>query len=181
MKGEMKLSVKKGGNLKEADLQAVWEELESIKENNVGGILETEDVWAYAKDTPDSKISSYVEWNQGRAAKQFQLIQIRSVINSIMIELIEPEGKTSTIHYHINAAGTDDGARGYMTSDEIKKDPERTQQKIAQAFSSLASWCRSYRMFDELAPIVSYLEGVLEKNTVDSEEATNKTLLKAVK
>ena len=102
---------------KKADPEKVAKEIN-------GGDITTEEAWEIAKH-PKSELHKCVTWDSDRAAKAYQLVEIRSVLNHLVTVTIikNKKGERSEVLMpYLESVPAPDGKRHYVIAHEMEED-----------------------------------------------------------
>lgn len=113
-----------------------------------GGKLVAEDALEEARD-PRHVLHRHLEWNDGKAAHQHRLAQMRSIIRIVRIEVgTPPEMRRAFIN-----APADDG-RAYRTLADVLGSGDLRDLILQQAERDLAAWRHRYNELREICELV---------------------------
>jgi hypothetical protein len=149
--------------------EQVKAELELIRIQS-GGVLQAEDVVAYAKD-PDTALHQEFEWDDNAAAHQFRLEQARRVIR-LSITVVRNVDEERPVPMYVSLipdrAKTGGGYRPFV---DVMTDDDHRAQLLKQALGEFNRVRRKYEHLVELAPIFAAIDRVEEENDDDDAAA----------
>jgi|SRR5882724_3615433 len=142
--------------VREPKYQAVLKEMEQEH-----GII-TPHMVVQAAKKEDSPLHKAFEWDDGKAAEKYRLVQARFLINSVQIQIL---GKKT--EGYINAIVSVDNVktRGYVSTEAAMNDQFIYKQVLKNATRELEYWQKKYRTLRDLQGIINpeVLESVKQK------------------
>lgn len=158
--GKVIYEFKKGSRIN-LNAEKTYEELQTIKRNNISNILEPPEVVKYARNNPQSELHKGFEWNDSKAAEQYRLQQARQIIYNIRIIQVEDDVNVDvakTVEYipytHL------DTISGYKSTIEVYKNEEDYEQLKQQAYRDLLYWSKKYNNIVEFKQIFEDIENL---------------------
>ncbi len=158
--GKVIYEFKKGSRIN-LNAEKTYEELQTIKRNNISNILEPPEVVEYARNNPQSELHKGFEWNDSKAAEQYRLQQARQIIYNIRIIQVEDDVNVDvakTVEYipytHL------DTISGYKSTIEVYKNEEDYEQLKQQAYRDLLYWSKKYNNIVEFKQIFEDIENL---------------------
>lgn len=127
-------------------------ELEVIRQKNKG-FLRPEDVVRYAR-SPKTALHTAFQWDDGKAAQEFRLLQARQIIR-VIVTVHEQTNKNvrAFVSLRSERAG---GETGYRAMVDVLSNEDLTRQLLEDAKRDLAYFSRKYSDLRDVAE----LEGV---------------------
>lgn len=93
-----------------------------------------------------SPIHSLFEWNDGKAADAFRLVQARHHINHLQIIVqVNGDGKVTKAYHSVLIEGDDD--RTYASVAVVRRSVDLREQVVQQALRELERWTERYREY----------------------------------
>lgn len=158
--GKVIYEFKKGSRIN-LNAEKTYEELQTIKSNNIENMLEPPEVVEYARNNPQSELHKGFEWNDSKAAEQYRLQQARQIIYNIRIIQVEDDVNVDvakTVEYipytHL------DTISGYKSTIEVYKNEEDYEQLKQQAYRDLLYWSKKYNNIVEFKQIFEDIENL---------------------
>jgi|SRR3990167_407859 len=167
---------RKGSRISDDDAQIYGDRLSILVEEN-NGLLSPEIVVDDAKN-PDSPLHDYFNWDDKVEAVRHRVHMARLLISSIavVIEREEIPIKNVPISVSRNDRPIEPRAfnnvrvykneisdRGYTTLLNVLTDEDLRKQTVIKALRELRSWCSKYRIYDELTPIASDIDHMIDE------------------
>jgi len=110
-----------------------------------------------------SPVHSLFEWNDGRAAEQFRLVQARDHINHLRIVVqIDGADRPTKAYHSVVIEGDDD--RTYASVAIVRRSVELRQQVVQQALNEAERWAERYREYRELYEIIRAVKKTTRKH-----------------
>jgi len=95
-----------------------------------------------------SAFRDWFQWDDAKAAESYRLAQARTMMNSIMITVIDGRGhRSETRALHLVVV---DGQRGYASASTVLRSEELRQQVVENALNELMTWNQRYDQYQEL-------------------------------
>jgi len=110
------------------------------------GFIKPHSVVEWARENPDSELHKRLEWDDGLAAEEWRLWQVRHLI---AVNVVSDEGKRVTISLVQDRHS--DG--GYRCIDQVMSNAELRALALSQALAEFRVWQRKYQYLRELAQI----------------------------
>lgn len=148
----------KGARISQKEAQRVGPELFRLARQ---GVLTAEAVVEAARNRR-SVLHRYIEWDDEAAAYEFRLVQARTLIRSIAIEVKNERGQTVPVRGLFDVT-LEDRTRGYMTTPAIMAVPYLRDQVEDRARTEMESWIARYRAIASLAEASRVAQEVLRK------------------
>ena len=149
-----------GAMYSDAKAQLIGCELEQMESDGIA--VTTDSAWERAK-SPESALHDHIDWDQPTAAKNWQMQQVRQIINHLRVVVETPDGsKTLKAAFSIRIASEDDGAmpmREYVNVFRIESDPEARMQVYNEALGVIRWFTEKYEAIglNEFAPIYAFV------------------------
>jgi len=121
-------------------------ERELLDLTDSAGFIKPHNVVEWARKNPESELHKRLEWDDGLAAEEWRLQQVRRLI---AVHVVSDEGKRATISL-IQDRHTEGG---YRSIDEVMSDTELRALALSQALSEFRVWQRKYQYMRELVRI----------------------------
>lgn len=129
-------------NNKEA--QVIGEVIDSLKDNE--GHLSTRTVLEHAKSEV-SPLHKHFEWNETRAAKLYNIVQARSLINHIVEVVIVAE--KPTMQRSFPSVSIPDKGKVYVTLQDALDNPDYRKQLLSKAIQTSKNLTITLEMFSD--------------------------------
>lgn len=103
------------------------------------------------------------EWNDGRAAEKYRLIQSKTIINNLRIEVVKEDAAPKQVKAFVNVS--DGGQRSkarYVRIEAAMYDDRSRGILYRNALAELGAFKRKYRELRELEPVISAIESLEE-------------------
>lgn len=133
--------------------EATTQELEHLRTTH-GGLLKPEDVVEFAKD-PKTALHSKFEWDDTEAAREYRLVQARTIIQlsvTIISETVDP------IRLYVSLPSDRVTGGGYRSIHEVVNDESRRQEMLRDALERLQAMKRKYAQLQALLPVWNAIE-----------------------
>lgn len=118
-----------------------------------------------AEDTTHA-LHNWLDWDDGHAAHQHRLSQVRSMLRSVEFVIeYEPE-KEIVVNVMTSVNDKDTGKRVYTNTIDAMNDPNYREQILQQALVELKRFQSKYRSLSELAQVMDAAGKILRQNTV---------------
>lgn len=140
---------------------SVKEELERLREQNGGELVQPEQVIEFARLNRDSALHSEFEWNNTKAAHQFRLEQARRIIRLNIDVLATPDGDI-TVPMYVSLVSDRKNGGGYRTLNAVMSNEEMRAQFLQQALDEFQRVRRKYETLRELTPVFAALDRVAQ-------------------
>lgn len=151
--------------VKKSHKERVREELEQLRQNNGGEFVAPAAVVEFAKRNKRAALHKEFEWNNTKAAQQFRLEQARHLIR-LYINVIETEGGDIPARMYVSLEGDRRSkGGGYRTLESVMTNAELRSQLLQQALDELQRVRRKYQTLQELAPIFTAMDRVVQRTT----------------
>ena len=137
-------------NVKQANPQAIGEELSRLAEEN-NGKLTPENTWEAARNRPNP-LHRHIEWREDVAAKAYQLDQCRELIRIVRViddEVADDEIKRAFVSISEGRNGT-----SYRAIAEVLDDRQLQLAVLRQAEKDLAAWEKRYSELTDICSMV---------------------------
>jgi len=110
---------------------------------------------------PQSPLHDYFEWDDTIAAEKWRTKQAHYLIQSIVIEVVNDDGKKDDIRYFFNVAADDSTSAEpksvYVNIGTIMNDKEKRGEVIAHAKAELVGWTKRYGQYSELKQLTRFI------------------------
>lgn len=136
----------KGARISPKEARIVGPELYRLARQ---GILTPEAVVEAARSRR-SVLHRHFEWNDEAAAYEFRLVQARTLIRSIAIEVKDEQGRATPIRGLFDVT-LEDRTRGYVTTPVVMATPYLRDQVEDRARAEMEAWISRYRAIASLA------------------------------
>ena len=142
-----------GAPFKNEDAQAIGEYIDTkLTEKTT---MEMLDIIKNDKECP---LYKYIEWDRDTAAMEFQLQQIRNIVNHVMIE-IKSIGENLPVRAFYSVSTVNDEEKSIYVNVETTFDNEYyKKQVINRAKIELRNWAERYRQYNELSSIIDVID-----------------------
>ncbi len=141
-------------------LEKVAGELEQLRAAK-GGLLKPEDVVEFAKD-PNTALHAQFEWDDTEAARQYRLVQARTVIQLIVKVVGEPP---VPMRAYVSLPSDRVAGNGYRSLEDVVNDESRMQELVRDALERLQATQRRYAQLKTLLPIWAAIDAAVEQQT----------------
>lgn len=140
-----------GRSVRGCDPQRVGETLERIRREK--GALQAPDVVEAAREA-DSPIHAAFEWDDGKAAEEYRLIQARRLIVSVRVLNSPIQGDKAPAFVSVR---TPDKGRAYVPTVEAMSDEQMAARVLAEVRQFIESMERRYAGFRQAQEVLSNL------------------------
>lgn len=137
--------------------EKVAHELEQIRLANPDGLLVPEEALSWAERNPDSELHQQIEWDRDKAARLYQIEQVRHVIR-VMVTTVSEDRVPQRFYVSLPSDREEGG--GYRTLSSVMSDAQKRAELLASARQQMEFFTRRYRELDELAPVIEAMESV---------------------
>lgn len=145
---------REGAPFKDEDVEPIGQFLDKHSGKNTREMLEI-----IKKEKESNPIAKYITWDKGKAATEYQLIQLRQVISGVSIIV---HGSSEPIemraYYSINSESKKKEDTIYYDASQALSDDFARKQLIERAKQSLQNWIYTYGMIKELDSITRFLK-----------------------
>lgn len=143
---------------------SVKEELERLREQNGGELVQPEQVIEFARLNRNSALHAEFEWDNTKAAHQFRLEQARRIIR-LNIDVLETPGGDVTVPMYVSLVSDRKNGGGYRRLNAVMNNAEMRAQFLQQALDEFQRVRRKYETIRELAPVFAALDRVSRNAT----------------
>lgn len=138
--------------------EVILRELEEVRALSEDGLLHPEKAVAWARQHRESEIYKHLEWNDGLAAEQYRVEQVRQVIRVVVINSSETD---QTVRAYISTPTDRVTGGGYRQMNDALM--RARQELINEALKTLENFGNRYAHLPELDTLFSRIsEGVRE-------------------
>lgn len=141
----------------------IKDELESIRLNNIDGLLYIKDVVEFAQN-PGSAIYDWFESNgafsEALALKVLQSYLARHLIVRVKVTIMKAPQKVIRVRAYTSLIEDRYNGGGYRLTDDTLKDADQRNLLLNTAFSEFKAMERKYSALDELAPIFAAVNNI---------------------
>lgn len=148
----------KGARISQKEAQRVGPELFRLARQ---GILTPEAVVDAARNRR-SILHRHFEWNDEAAAYEFRLVQARTLIRSIAIEVKDEQGRVAPVRGLFDVT-LEDRTRGYMPTPIVMATPYLRDQIEDRARTEMEAWIGRYKAIASLAEASRVAQEALRK------------------
>lgn len=141
---------------------SVKEELEYLREQNGGELVQPEQVVEFARLNRDSALHAEFEWNNTKAAHQFRLEQARRIIR-LNINVLETPNGDVTVPMYVSLVSDRRSGGGYRTLESVMSNEELREQLLHQALDEFNRVRRKYQTLQELTPVFTAIDRVASR------------------
>jgi len=145
----------------------VREALESIRQAH-DGILRAEDVVEAAAD-PDSPLHRHFQWDDGKAAHQYRLIQARNLI-TVYVEVLPGVSQEPVQVYVSLAQDRQEVGGGYRRIRDVLADPDMRARLVDEALAEFERAKAKYGQLVELAEVFEAIDRVRASRDAGQDE-----------
>lgn len=138
---------------------SVREELERLREQNGGELVQPEQVIEFAQQNADSALHAEFEWDDTEAAHQYRLEQARRIIR-LNINVVETENGNVRVPMYVSLVSDRKTGGGYRTLSDVMSDDDMREQFLDQALAEFQRVRRKYEAIRELVPVFEALDRV---------------------
>lgn len=157
-----------GATFKNEDAQAIGEFIESFADKN------PEEILKQIRKNKNHPIYKYIEWDKDSAAYQYQIQQVRNIINHIVLDIEQIPDVRAFVS--VKEFDTEDCKPSYHSIESVEDSAYMKSQIIMRAKQELYNWAERYKQYNELSSIVSFIESELkEVPEITSNESANIT------
>lgn len=139
-------------------LDGVKEALEALES---GGRLTPEAVVEAAR-AKSSPLHEHFEWNDGKAAAAWRIEQARVLIRSVTVVVTSEERTVSIVRY-VRDPEAESDAQGYVSFEQIAREPENARQMLAYEFDRAAACLARAQKLSEALGMKKAVEVVIQK------------------
>lgn len=125
---------------------AVRDELLRLLENSNSHVLRVEEVWEWARTHPKSALHASIEWNEKKAAREYQYWQIRRLIQ---IHVITDYGEPRLVSLRVDRSA----GGGYREITEVLSDRKLSEYMLNDAIADLERVHQNYLRVKELSGV----------------------------
>ena len=125
---------------------SVRDELLAIQARDPDGILRVEAVHAWARRNPRSALHTAIEWDEAKAAREYQYWQIRRIIQ---LNIISDTGEPQLVSLVIDRVK----GGGYRSVADVLTDKALSQAMLADALQELERVQMKYARVKELTSV----------------------------
>lgn len=136
------------------------QELERIAEAE-GGRLVPEVVLGYA-ESPDNPLHEYLTWDDGAAAHEFRLEQVRRLIRKVTITVTRND-TPQQIRAFVSLRDDRRENAGYRITTQVMADADLRAKMLSEARADMQAFRTKYRALTELAPVLSAMASHLSE------------------
>ena len=136
-------------------LQQVQAELDQIRLAH-DGVIKPEDVVEFAKD-PATALHTHFEWDDTEAAREYRLVQARTVIR-LCITIVQED--VPPVRAFVSLPSDRVRGGGYRSIQDVVNDESRRQEMLRDALERLQAIKRTYAHLQALRPIFDAMEKV---------------------
>lgn len=137
-------------------------ELERLREQNGGELVQPEQVLEFARRNRRSALHAEFEWDDTEAAHQFRLEQARRIIR-LNINVLETPNGNVTVPMYVSLVSDRKAGGGYRTLESVMSSEELREQLLRQALDEFDRVRRKYQTLQELAPVFTALDRVARR------------------
>lgn len=136
--------------------QTIGEILERIEERD--GEITNRSVLDEAR-SEDSEIHNLIEWNTGKAAEAYRLIQAGNIIRSVVVVTEETETQNPIrVRAFVNVTEKKEGS--YVSIVHALSDEEMKAKVISDAMRELAAFQKKYKDIQEFAKLFEVIDEI---------------------
>jgi hypothetical protein len=139
--------------------------IERLKSLEVNGVIAVHTAWEDAKD-PDSPLHSHVQWDQAKAAYKHQIGQLRELIRSVRLEVVETKHKIKVIGY-VRDPDAPPLVQGYINTARLRDDKDKARSALIREISAAENaMSRAYDvadsvgLSDKVEEIIAMIRGI---------------------
>lgn len=142
-----------GAPFKPEHAQLIGEFINNLPEKTPGVIL------AQIKNNPGHPIFNYITWDKDKAAYQYQIQQVRNIVNHLILEIreipVEPGVRAFV------SIKSDDQVQ-YMNVETVLSDTVLRNQIIRRATTELRNWMARYSQYTEFQHLIKSINANLD-------------------
>ena len=154
---------REGSQLSEEDAQTYGERLKQLEEKK--GYITPNLVLQDAKKA-SSPLHDYFEWDNSRAAEAYRLKQAGELIRCITVTIIN-DGEQQKVRRYYSVKSDPvlelEEPKMYVPLETICTDVDKKEEVIRYALRELKGWRERYAIYQELGPLVKYIDEFIEK------------------
>ena len=133
----------------------VKQELEQIQKEH-GGVLHPQHVVDFARNK-NSALHSRFEWDDGKAAKAYRIVQARQLIR-VYVQVAADN--VTEVRAFVSLPSDREAGGGYRSTDSVMTDEQRRAELLQMALKELAIFRRKYATLEQLAQVFAAAEAV---------------------
>lgn len=141
----------------------------ALAELENGGRLTATDVVEAAR-IETSPLHRYFEWDDDAAAEAYRIEQARRLIRSVKVIVTEDSTTLASPRYVRDARLEDEHEQGYVTTEQLQREPENAQRLLRYEFGRAAAHCEracsiadALGMGDDTRKVVASIQRLLNK------------------